>query len=108
VVRIYRDVEKYRVGNKLVEPSDSRSDHPGLMAMLKNATRDRLDVILARREDRLFRGIRAMLLKVLETVQDNQIEIMLAKENFDPKIAPIQAWVAQMELNGMKERMTFE
>lgn len=26
VVRIYRDVEKYRVGNRLVEPSGSRSD----------------------------------------------------------------------------------
>ena len=26
VVHIYRDVEKYRVGNRLVEPSGSRSD----------------------------------------------------------------------------------
>ncbi len=26
VVLIYRDVEKYRLGNKLVEPSGSRSD----------------------------------------------------------------------------------
>ena len=28
VVHIYRDVEKYRVGSKLVEPSGSRSDRP--------------------------------------------------------------------------------
>jgi hypothetical protein len=47
VVRVYRDVEKYRVGNKLVEPSGSRSDRPGLLAMLKDATRDEFDVILA-------------------------------------------------------------
>lgn len=33
VVRIYSDVEKYRAGNKLVEPSGSRSDRPGLLAM---------------------------------------------------------------------------
>jgi len=105
VVRVYRDVEKYRVGNKLLEPSGSRSDRPGLMAMLKDAARDEFDVILAWREDRLYRGIRAMLM-VLEIVQDYQIEILLAKENFDPKIAPIRAWVAQMELDGMKERMT--
>ena len=45
VVRIYRDVEKYRVGNKLVEPSGSRSDRPGLQLMLKDATRDEFDVI---------------------------------------------------------------
>jgi hypothetical protein len=29
----------------------------------------------------------------------------LAKETFDSNIAPIRAWVAQMELDGMKERM---
>lgn len=47
VVHVYRDVEKYRVGNKLVEPSGSRSDRPALQAMLKDATRDKFDVILA-------------------------------------------------------------
>ena len=67
VVRIYRDVEKYRVGNRLVEPSGSRSDRPALQTMLKAASRDAFDVILAWREDRLYRGIRVMLI-VLETV----------------------------------------
>ncbi len=51
VVRVYRDVEKYRVANKLVEPSGSRSDRLGLLAMLKDASRDEIDVILAWRED---------------------------------------------------------
>jgi len=104
VTSIYRDVEKYRVGNRLVEPSGSRSDRPALQAMLKDVARDKFDVILAWREDRLYRGIRAML-TVLETIQDYKIEILLAKETFDPKIAPIRAWVAQMELDGMKERL---
>lgn len=103
VVRVYRDVEKYRVGNKLVEPSGSRSDRPALQAMLKNAARDEFDVILAWREDRLYRGLRSML-AVLETVQDYKIEILLAKEIFDPKITPVRTWAAQMELDGMKER----
>lgn len=39
VVCIYRDLEKYRVGNRLVEPSGSRSDRPGLQATLKAAAR---------------------------------------------------------------------
>jgi DNA invertase Pin-like site-specific DNA recombinase len=52
VVHVYCDVEKYRVGNKLVEPSGSRSDRPALQAMLRNATRDEFDVILAWREDK--------------------------------------------------------
>jgi len=104
VVRVYRDVEKYRVGNKMVEPSGSRSDRPGLVAMLHDANRDKFDIILAWREDRLYRGIKAML-TVLETVQNYGIVIVLAKETFDAKIAPIRAWVAQMELDSMKERM---
>lgn len=61
IVHVYRDVEKYRVGSKLVEPSGRRSDRPALQPMLKAATRDAFDVILAWREDRLYRGIRAML-----------------------------------------------
>jgi DNA invertase Pin-like site-specific DNA recombinase len=90
VVCVYRDLEKYRVGNRLVEPSGSRSDRPALQAMLKDASKDKFDVILAWREDRLHRGIRAML-TVLETVQDYKIDILLAKEIFDPKITPIRA-----------------
>jgi DNA invertase Pin-like site-specific DNA recombinase len=90
VVRVYRDVEKYWVGNRLVEPSGSRSNRPSLLAMLKVASRDEFDVIHAWREDRLYRGIRAMLM-ALETVQDYKIEILLAKENLDSKIAPIRA-----------------
>lgn len=104
VIRVYSDVEKYRVGNRLVEPTGSRSDRPGLVAMLNDASRDKFDIILAWREDRLYRGIRAML-TVLETIQDYGIEILLAKENFDSKITPVRAWAAQMELDGMKERM---
>jgi len=105
IVNVYRDIEKYRVRTKLVEPSGTRSDRPGLLEMLNAATRDEFDIILAWREDRLYRGMRAMLL-VLETIQDHKVTVLLARETFDPKIAPLRAWVAQMELDGMKERMT--
>jgi DNA invertase Pin-like site-specific DNA recombinase len=105
IVHVYRDIEKYRVKNKLVEPSGLRSDRPGLLAMLKDASRGEFDVVLAWREDRLYRGLRSMLL-VLETTQQYSITILLAKETFDPPIAPIRAWAAQMELESMQERMT--
>ena len=68
VVRVYRDIEKYRVKNKLVEPSGLRSDRPGLIAMLKDIAKGEFDMILAWREDRLYRGLRPMLL-VLEATQ---------------------------------------
>lgn len=51
VVHVYRDVERYRVGNKPVEPSGSRSDRDGLLAMLKDVTRRiRCHPRLARRQ----------------------------------------------------------
>jgi len=104
VIEVYRDIEKFRAGSRLVEPSGTRYDRPGLLAMIRDAKRGKFDVILAWKEDRLYRGMRAMLL-VLETIQEYRISILLAKENFDPKIAPLRAWIAQMELDGMKERM---
>lgn len=105
VVNVYKDIERYRVKNKLVEPSGTRPDRPALLAMLRDAAQGHFDIILAWREDRLYRGMRAMLM-VLETIQENRITVMLARETFDAKIAPLKAWVAQMELDGMKERMT--
>ena len=37
LVRVYKDIEKYRVRNKLVEPSGTRYDRPGLVSMLRDA-----------------------------------------------------------------------
>jgi site-specific DNA recombinase len=105
VEKVYRDLERYRVKNRMVDPSGTRSDRPGLVAMLEDAKAGCFDVILAWREDRLYRGLRAMLL-VLETIQEYKIDVMLAKENFDQKMAPLKAWLAGMELDGMKERMS--
>ena len=105
IVNVYKDIERYRVKNKIIEPSGTRPDRPALLAMLRDAAQDHYDVILAWREDRLYRGMRAMLM-VLETIQENRITVMLARETFDAKIAPLKAWVAQMELDGIKERMT--
>ena len=105
VVNVYQDIEKYRVKNKLVEPSGSRCDRPGMIAILKDGAKGEFDVILAWREDRLYRGLRSMLM-VMDTIQQSKLTILLAKESFDPKIAPLRVWVAQMELDGMKERMS--
>jgi site-specific DNA recombinase len=105
VVAVYKDVEKFRVKRRLVDPSGTRADRPGLLSMLNDAATGHFDTILAWREDRLYRGMRAMLI-VLETIQDHKINVILAKETFDARMAPIKAWVAQMELEGMRERMT--
>lgn len=104
VVAVYRDVERYRVRGKLVDPSGTRTDRPGLAAMLAAAKVGRIDTIIAWKEDRLYRGLRAMLL-VLDAVQAHKLSVLLAKEQFDPRMAPVKAWVAGMELDALKERM---
>lgn len=105
VVSVYKDIKKYRAKRRMVDPSGTRSDRPGLVAMLQDARAGKFEVILAWREDRLYRGMRAML-NVLDVVQECKLDVLLARETFDMKMAPIKAWVAQMELDGMKERMT--
>src|SRR5512138_3218674 len=55
---VYRDIKKYQVGKRLVEPSGTRADRPGLKQMLADARAGNFDVIVAWREDRLYRGYR--------------------------------------------------
>ena len=105
VVAVFRDVTKYRVGGKLVEPSGTRADRPGLLAMMAAAGRGEFDTIVAWKEDRLYRGLKALLF-VLEGVQERRLEVLLARETYDARMAPLKASVAQMELDSLKERMT--
>ncbi|MBT6061669.1 MAG: recombinase family protein, partial [Anaerolineae bacterium] len=58
VLNVYKDIKRYRKGNKWIQPSGTRFDRPGLFAMLRDAADDQFDVILAWREDRLYRGMR--------------------------------------------------
>jgi len=103
VVEVYRDTEKYRIGRKLVEPSGTRADRPGLRAMLAAARVGEIDVIMAWREDRLYRGYRPML-DVLECVEETGVDVELVMEVFDKKMAPVKAWAARQELDAKHDR----
>ena len=105
VAAVYRDTERYRVRGRMVDPSGTRTDRPGLLAMLADARAGRIDTLVAWKEDRLYRGLKAMLL-VLDEVQAGRLDVLLAKESFDPHMAPLKAWVAGMELDALKERLT--
>lgn len=104
VVEVYSDTEKYRAGKRLVEPSGTRADRPQLKRMLADARADKFDLIVAWREDRLYRGMRPML-DVLDCIEQTKIDVELAKENFDKRIAPVKAWAAKMELDARRDRI---
>jgi DNA invertase Pin-like site-specific DNA recombinase len=103
VVGVYSDTEKYRVGKRLVEPSGTRADRPQLKRLLADARADVFEVIVAWREDRLYRSYRPML-DVLDTLDETHVDIELAKETFDRRIAPVKAWAARMELDAKHDR----
>ena len=54
VVGVYKDIERYRVRGKLVEPSGARSDRPGLHQMIVDGKKGFFDVLIAWKEDRLI------------------------------------------------------
>ena len=46
VVKVYKDIERYRVKNKIIEPSGTRPDRPALLAMLNDAAHGQFDISL--------------------------------------------------------------
>ncbi len=103
VVEVYRDIEKYRIGKKLVEPSGTRADRPHFRRMISDAYSGNLDIIIAWREDRLYRGFRTML-EVSDCLDETDIDVELVKETFDKKMMGIKASVGKMELDWKRDR----
>ncbi|MBN1887113.1 MAG: recombinase family protein [Thermoflexales bacterium] len=104
VVKVYRDTEKYKVGSKMVEPSGTRSDRPGLRQMLVDGAAGLFDVVVAWREDRLYRGVNRAMLDVSDLVKNGAVTIELVKEHYDPSTAVVKAWAAGVELQARVDR----
>ena len=103
VIEVYKDIGRYRAGSKLVEPSGTRADRPALKRLLADCRAGKIQVIVAWREDRLYRSYRPML-DVLDCIEDSDIDIELVKETFDKRLAPVKAWAAKMELDAKHDR----
>ena len=103
VVEAIRDTERYRVKGKLVEPSGRRSDRPGWKRLLSMARAGSVDVILAWKDNRLYRGLRpaADLADLLSDRKDLRIE--LVHGTFDPKYLGLLAGVAAIEVGSTLE-----
>lgn len=104
VTEVYRDTEKYRVGGRLVEPSGTRSDRPQFKRMLADADAGAFDVIIAWREDRMYRGANRACMEISERVEHKVIEVELAKDHYDPNTATVKAWAAGQELKAKSDR----
>jgi DNA invertase Pin-like site-specific DNA recombinase len=106
IVAEFSDVRKYRLRGRLVEPSGTRKDRPGYLELLRLARRGDIDVILAWKEDRLYRGLYAAvpLSEVLDERGDG-LRVELVKEMFDRKMLGIKASIGKLEVDNIRERM---
>ncbi|MFZ1756359.1 MAG: recombinase family protein, partial [Caldilineaceae bacterium] len=106
IVGQYIDREKYRVKGKLVQPSGQRKDRPAYQAMLKGARNDEFSIIVAWKEDRLYRGMyAAMPLSELLDEKGNRLAVELVRETFDQKMLGIKAALGKIEVDNIRERM---
>jgi DNA invertase Pin-like site-specific DNA recombinase len=104
VFDLYKDTEKYRVGSRMVEPSGTRADRPQLKRILADADAGLFDVLIAWREDRLYRGVNRAMLELSERVKSKVFSIELVKEFYDPSVAVVKAWAAGIELEAKHDR----
>ncbi len=109
VVGLFIDKDRYKSRGKLVDPSGTRSDRPGYLKMLDAGHAGSYDIIIAWKEDRLYRGIRAaMPLGELldERGEDGKpkVRVELVKEAFDPKMLFLKASLGKIEIDNFRER----
>jgi site-specific DNA recombinase len=106
IIGQYVDKDKYRARRKLVNPSGTRKDRPAYTTMLKAARASEVDVIIAWREDRLYRGMyAAMPLSEMLDETRGAVTVELVKETFDQKMLGIKASIGKLEIDGIRERM---
>jgi DNA invertase Pin-like site-specific DNA recombinase len=97
VLEVFRDVGS----------ATSVKKRPEFKRMLGNAQVGRFDVVLAWREDRLYRGyMDTGFMDLMRLIQDEKIDIELAKENFDKTMAIIKAAMAEEENRARVDRIT--
>ena len=106
VVDVYKDIKRYRSKGKIVEPSGTRHDRPEFNRMLKDSDKGVFDVLIAWREDRLYRGVNRAMLEINELVTQKVISVELVKEHYDPTVAAVKAWAAGIELQAKRDRMS--
>ena len=106
VVAQYVDKDKYRVRGALKNPSGEAKDRPAYLKMIKAARNEEFEVIVAWKEDRLYRGMYAALpLSEVLDERRNRFRVELVKETFDRQMLGIKAAIAKIELDNIRDRM---
>lgn len=110
VVGEYVDKENYRgERGKIVSPSGTRKDRPAYRRMIEKVVPGGAEVVVAWKEDRLYRGIYA-LVPFVEMLNESEkrgrsVEVQFVHGVFDRTYLELKAAVGQIEIRNMQERM---
>ncbi len=107
IVDRYIEHKRYRSKGRLVEPSGTRKDRPEYQRLLKDTREGKIDVILAWKEDRLYRGVFAVIPfgETLEEVE-NSVEVEFMHGVFDRSMLYLKAAIGKIEVDNLKLRIT--
>ena len=110
IVERYIDAENYRdAKGKLRPPSGQRKDRPTYQRLVRDALAKEFEVIVTWKEDRLYRGIFAVVPfgEMLEAVekQGPKMIVDFVEGTFDEQMLYIEAAMAKIEIENMQARM---
>lgn len=105
IVEIYRDITKYRSKGKMVEPSATRNDRPGMVQLLKDSDAGLFDILIAWKGDRLYRGVTLTCYEITSRVKQKMLSVELVKETYDVMTAEILAAAFGIELQSKRDRL---
>lgn len=99
------DAERYRdAKGKMVEPAAYRVDRPAFVRMLADGRAGQFDVVVAWKEDRLCRGIKAGSV-LYEFLTETRVQVELVKETFDLRMLGIKSALSGIEVENIRERV---
>jgi len=107
--RDYRATRKPRKG-KMTNPSGTRDDRPGLLAMLDHVRTGDVDVIICWRSDRLYRhervvtAIKDAIEEGEEARQGREIEVMAATGQLNKDLMYLEAMISRKDNEARAER----
>jgi len=104
LVGVYRDVRRYRIGTRLVDPLAHRIDRPGYQEMLDDLRNGVFTCVYAWRDDRLYSGIESTI-PFIKAVEETGAEVHFVVGSFDIASAYPASWTSEIARKALTQEM---
>jgi DNA invertase Pin-like site-specific DNA recombinase len=104
LVGVYRDVRRYRIGTRLVDPLAHRIDRPGYQEMLDDLRNGVFESIYVWRDDRLYSEIESTI-PFIRAVEETGAEVHFVVGSFDLASAYPTNWASGIARKALTQEM---